>query len=73
MLCTVNFRDMKTTKFIKNGKELREEDYTSKGEMISDCDYMETEEILTKKEVVDKYKDILTVEQIKSLTKPNCI
>ena len=62
---------METTKFIKNGKELNEKDYNSKGDMIADCDCMQTEELMTKKEVLDKYKDILSTEQIKELTKPN--
>jgi hypothetical protein len=62
---------METTKFIKNGKELNEKDYNSKGDMVADCDYMQTEELMTKKEILDKYKDVLSTEQIKVLTKPN--
>jgi len=62
---------METTKFIKNGKELNEKDYDSKGDMIADCDYMQTDKLMTKQEVLDKYKDTLSTEQIKLLTKSN--
>tara|TARA_R110000765_G_scaffold290942_1_gene386825 strand:- start:333 stop:527 length:195 start_codon:yes stop_codon:yes gene_type:complete len=62
---------METTKFIKNGKELNEKDYDFKGDMIADCDYMQTDKLMTKQEVLDKYKDTLSTEQIKLLTKSN--
>lgn len=62
---------MGTTKFIKNGEELNEKDYDSKGGMIADCDYVQVERLMTKQEIIDKYKNILSTEQIKLLNGTN--
>ena len=61
----------KENKFIKNGVVSNEKNYNSKGEMIADCDYMQTEELMTKEEVLEKYKDILSAKQIRGLNKYN--
>lgn len=58
---------MKNQKFYKNGKEMSKGDYESLGDMISQCDYGITKEILTKKEVLQKYKHKLTQKQIEKL------
>ena len=48
-----------------------QDDYESLGDMISQCDCMVTEEVLTKKEILHKYKDLLTEKQFELLTKTN--
>lgn len=62
---------MENTKFIKNGQVMIQDDYESLGDMISQCDCMVTEEVLTKKEILHKHKDRLTEKQIELLTKTN--
>jgi hypothetical protein len=48
-----------------------EGDYESLGDMIKQSDCWITEEVLTKKEILHKYKDRLTEQQIELLTKTN--
>ncbi len=62
---------MENAKFIKNGQVMIQDDYESLGDMIYKCDSWITEEVLTKEEILHKYKDQLSKDQIELLSKAN--
>ena len=60
---------MGNAKFIKDGKEMVDDEYESFEAMVSECDYMVTEETQDRAAILNRYRDLLTDEELEMLNK----